>query len=80
MFVHVCTGIDAARGLGISPILSADEMIHPHEGHLGVMAYAAHFMKLPPVKKSSAHMVEIIFNSVDISPGSRVSVTLNKIQ
>ncbi|KAH9509018.1 hypothetical protein Btru_048614 [Bulinus truncatus] len=44
------TGIDAAKRLGIDPIFSAKEMADPEVEHLGIMAYAAHFRHLKPVK------------------------------
>ncbi|KAK7485457.1 hypothetical protein BaRGS_00023267, partial [Batillaria attramentaria] len=46
-------GLDAAqRQLSIEPIFSAQEMADPEVEHLGVMAYAAYFTKLRPVKLS----------------------------
>nr|KAG5688122.1 hypothetical protein BaRGS_007581 [Batillaria attramentaria] len=45
--------LDAAqRQLSIEPIFSAQEMADPEVEHLGVMAYAAYFTKLRPVKLS----------------------------
>ncbi|XP_059143816.1 filamin-B-like, partial [Physella acuta] len=46
------TGIDAARKLGVEPIFSAKEMADPEVEHLGIMAYAAKFRHLKPVKIS----------------------------
>ncbi len=37
--------IDASRGLGIEPVISAKEIADPEVDHLGVMAYAAWFQR-----------------------------------
>jgi len=65
--------MNAAKEIGVKPILSADEMIHPQEGHLAVMAYAANFVHFTPVHHSGSHLLEVLFNTVDISAGTRVS-------
>jgi len=48
-------------------------MVQPQAGHLAVMAYAARFINRPAMKLSAASYIEVLFNTVDISPGSKVS-------
>ncbi|XP_076435460.1 filamin-B-like isoform X2 [Babylonia areolata] len=43
-------GLDAGKRLGIGPIITAGEMADPEGEHLGIMAYAAYYTKLKPVK------------------------------
>ena len=47
-------------------------MVKPQDGHLAVMAYAARFINRPVIKESAASYMEILFNTVDITPGSKV--------
>ena len=37
------SGMDAAKRMGVDPVISAKEMADPEVDHLGVMAYAAWF-------------------------------------
>ncbi|KAL4220761.1 hypothetical protein ACF0H5_021155 [Mactra antiquata] len=50
-------GIDGAKGLGVEPILAAKEMCDPEVDHIGIMAYAAYFMKFKPVRSASEKVV-----------------------
>lgn len=68
------TGLQAGKEIGIQPILSAEEMVKPQDGHLAVMAYAARFINRPVIKQSAASYMEILFNTVDITPGSKVKL------
>ncbi|KAL8600676.1 hypothetical protein ACOMHN_006742 [Nucella lapillus] len=43
-------GLDGGKRLGIEPIIKASEMADHEVEHLGVMAYAAYYTKLKPVK------------------------------
>ena len=47
-------GIDAARRLGVEPVIPAKEMSDPDVDHLGVMAYAAWFEHLHNTKRTPA--------------------------
>ncbi|XP_067668833.1 filamin-C-like isoform X2 [Haliotis asinina] len=58
-------GIDCGRRLGVEPILSAKEMADPEVEHLGIMAYAAYFTHLKPVKSlADKAVIEGNFGSV----------------
>lgn len=52
-FSLIFSGLDAAQRLGIEPIFTAQEIADPQVEHLGVMAYAAYFTKMKPVKISN---------------------------
>ncbi|XP_067943794.1 filamin-B-like [Watersipora subatra] len=69
-------GLQAAKEIGIEPILSAKDMVQPQAGHLAVMAYAARFINKPAVRQSAAKHVEIMFNTVNIAPGSKTQYSL----
>ncbi|KAL8594788.1 hypothetical protein ACOMHN_047506 [Nucella lapillus] len=43
-------GLDEGQRLGVDPIFSASEIADPEVEHLGVMAYAAYYTRLTPVK------------------------------
>ncbi|XP_070173160.1 filamin-A-like isoform X2 [Littorina saxatilis] len=43
-------GLEGGKNLGIEPIFPAEEMADPEVEHLGVMAYAAYYTKLKPVR------------------------------
>ncbi|XP_076454336.1 filamin-B-like isoform X2 [Babylonia areolata] len=43
-------GLDEGQRLGVEPIFSASEMADPEVEHLGIMAYAAYYARLTPVK------------------------------
>lgn len=48
--MFLLTGLDAGERLGIEPIFQAKEMADPEVEHLGIMAYAAYYTKLQPIK------------------------------
>ncbi|XP_069103436.1 filamin-B-like isoform X3 [Argopecten irradians] len=50
-------GIDAARRLGVEPILTAKEMCDPEVDHIGIMAYAAYFSNFKPVRSAAEKVV-----------------------
>ncbi|XP_060073080.1 filamin-C-like [Ylistrum balloti] len=50
-------GIDAARRLGVEPILTAKEMCDPEVDHIGIMAYAAYFGNFKPVRTAAEKVV-----------------------
>ncbi|XP_023932624.1 filamin-A-like [Lingula anatina] len=52
-------GIDAAKRLGVEPVLKAEEMTDPEVEHLGVMAYAARLSELKPVAMNNDEKVTI---------------------
>ena len=47
------SGLDGGQRKGIEPIFSASEMADRDVEHLGIMAYAAYYTKMKPVKISS---------------------------
>ena len=69
-------GIEAAKEIGIEPILSAQDMIKPQAGHLAVMAYGARFINKPVITHSAARYLDLLFNTVNITPGSKVMLII----
>ncbi|XP_046560615.1 filamin-A-like isoform X1 [Haliotis rubra] len=73
---NIQTGIDCGRRLGVEPILSAKEMADPEVEHLGIMAYAAYFTHLKPVK-SLADKAIIDGNFSNVYVGQEKTFRLN---
>ena len=48
-------GTEGAAGLGISEVLSAEEISEEKEEHLGIMAYGARFLTLNPGNVTYEH-------------------------
>ena len=46
--------MNAALKLGVNPVISAKEFCDPEVDHIGVMAYAAWFQHLKPIKQLAA--------------------------
>ncbi|XP_048246435.1 filamin-C-like isoform X1 [Haliotis rufescens] len=73
---NIQSGIDCGRRLGVEPILSAKEMSDPEVEHLGIMAYAAYFTHLKPVK-SLADKAIIDGNFSNVYVGQEKTFRLN---
>ncbi|XP_061194597.1 filamin-C-like isoform X3 [Saccostrea echinata] len=50
-------GIDAAKRMGVEPILTAKEMCDPEVDHIGIMAYAAYFSRFKPFRAPAEKVV-----------------------
>ena len=77
-------GLDEGERLGIKPIFSAQEMSDPEVEHLGIMAYAAYYTKLKPVKvnRNPATFngnIETCFVGQDVSRIKKCTVMMLKI-
>ncbi|XP_041369318.1 filamin-C-like [Gigantopelta aegis] len=73
---NIDAGIEGARGLGVEPILSAKEMSEAEVEHMGIMAYAAYFTQLTPVK-SLAEKAVIDGDFANVYVGQEKSFCLN---
>jgi len=56
-WLYLPTGIDAAKTLGVEPVLTAKEMCDPEVDHIGIMAYAAYFNNFKPVRTAAEKVV-----------------------
>lgn len=52
---HQILGIDGATGIGVHQLLSPAEIAEESSEHLGIMAYAARFLRLTPGVISYEH-------------------------
>ena len=53
------SGIEGAKGLGIEPIVSADDINQESSEHLGIMAYSARFLNLNPGTVQYEHSYKV---------------------
>lgn len=64
----VLIAMNAAKSLGVDPVVSAKEMSDPDVDHIGVMAYAARLESLTPKKKPSSSQHRVMPTAVSSPP------------
>ena len=79
IMVFSVTGIDAAKELGIEPMITAKEMADPTLDHLSLMSYLSKFEHIKP-RKGKAEWIQIRFNFDNIKTGNHVGLIYNVVK